>query len=185
MTYHRRIADQTELENSLMVTVAMLSRDGAETSSPAVLWEDPPAGPALTFSVPRGSGGELLLDHGVGNKLLFGTMVSYRVVGPDRELRRYADPLVPTPLAPHPLQLSPLRDAAYFGDPARPYKVLARGAVEFSAVGRAVDGYTGAESKTGANLALARIIRLHVKLNREYQSRNYAVSMGLDIVPRN
>ena len=181
--YHRRISEQTELENSLMMAIGALTRDGAETSARAVAWEEDP--PALTFPVPRGENGELLVDHSAGNKLLFGTVVSYRVVGSDLELRRYVD-VLPTPerRPPHPIdELSPSRDGAYFDSPTRPFKTLAKGAVEFELQGLGIDsdGNEFGES----DLTEARFFRVDLKLERELQERPYAISMGLDIVPRN
>lgn len=184
--YHRRIGEQTDLENSLMMAIGALTRDGAETSPRAISWEEsPPEGPALTFSTPRGANGELLIDHSAGNRLLFGTVVSYRVVGSERELRRYVDVLTaPEPLPPHPIdELMPPRDNAYFSSPTRPYKTLAEGAVEFELEGIGIDS-DGNEFEESA-FAEARLFRVHLKLERELQQRRYAISMGLDIVPRN
>ncbi len=184
MQYHRRISEQTEMENGLMLAVGALARDGAETARSAIAWNDaPPEGPALTFPMPRGESGNLLIDPGAGNRLLYGSVVSYRVVGPDKEFRRYVDILdSPESTAPNPLSLSPPRNAAYFGAPSRSYKPLAKGMVSFTCVPIAFDS-DGVEDDT-VSFAQGRIFRLQLKVEREFQ-RRYAVSMGLDLVPRN
>lgn len=186
MQYHRRISEQTEMENGLMLAIGALARDGAETAPAAIAWEDAlPEGPALTFPIPRGEDGSLLIDPTAGNKLLYGSIVSYRVMGPNKEFRRYVDILDPPESSPvHPLNaLSPPRNAAYFQAPSRSHKTLAKGMVSFTCVAKALDPDNGAEQDV-ATLAEGRIFRLRLKVEREFQ-RRYAVSMGLDLVPRN
>lgn len=121
------------MENSLLTAATLLTREAAETAKQAVHYEaTPPQGPSLTFPIPRDSSGTLLLDHGAGARLLFGSIVSYRVLGSDEELRRYIQPLataVGTP--PHPLDhLTPPRDAAYYA-PVTDYRVLGQGGENF------------------------------------------------------
>ena len=58
-----------------------------------------------------------------------------------------------------------------------------QGAVEFELEGIGIDS-DGNEFEESA-FAEARLFRVHLKLERELQQRRYAISMGLDIVPRN
>lgn len=186
MQYQRRISEQTEMESSLIMAMESLYRDGSETSIASVAWSPaPPEGPSLTFLLPRNSGGELLIDHDNGNKLLFGSVVSYRVAGDDKQLRRYVDFFdPPTGSASHPIDmLTPPRDAAFYSDPAREYKTLATGVVNFSLVPVKVNE-DGTEKKGSIPIGQSKILRVSLELERRFQ-RTYGIEMEIDIVPRN
>ena len=188
MQYYRRISDQSEMENSLLVAVGLLSRDAADTASRAIAWtEDPPEGPALTFPVPRDAGGNLLVDHSAGNRLKFGGVVSYRVLGTDRQLRRYFDTLAaPVGIPPHPLaDISPPHDAAFYAVPGKEHKVLARGVVEFALTAINVTEGGGTATEETTEFAKADLFEGELKLEKEMSERRYAVSMELQLVPKN
>lgn len=185
MGYYRRIEDLTAMENSLLTTAVLLKREAAETAKQAVHYEaTPPQGPSLTFPIPRDSSGTLLIDHGSGARLLFGSVVSYRVIGGDKELRRYVQPLATlTGIAPHPLdQLTPPRNAAYYV-PITDYRVLAKGVKTFAITGIDIAEWGSATSVT-TNLREAEILRLKLELERQ-MGRRYGVSMEMDLVPKN
>ena len=185
MGYYRRIEDLTAMENSLLTAATLLTREAAETAKQAVHYEaTPPQGPSLTFPIPRDSSGTLLLDHGAGARLLFGSIVSYRILGSDEELRRYIQPLataVGTP--PHPLDhLTPPRDAAYYA-PVTDYRVLAKGVKTFTITGISIADWGSATSVT-TDFREAEILRLTLELERQ-MGRRYGVSMEMDLVPKN
>ena len=149
MQYHRRVSEQTELENGLMRAIGALTRDASETAPRAIAWADSaPEGPAVTFPIPRGENGALLRDPSAGNRLLYASVVSYRVTGDDKQLRRYVDVLDPPERhPPHPLiGLTPERDATYFSAPAHPYKILLSGIVSFTCVAKTIDPSDGVEA---------------------------------------
>lgn len=185
MNYYRRIEELTAMENSLLITTTMLTQEVSDTAKQAIAYESiAPEGPSLTFPIPRNGAGSLLINHGVGSRLLFGSVVSYRVMGPDKELRRYVDELpAPTSIAPHPVtQLVPPRDSSYYG-PDREFKVLAKGVETFELEAVNIAGLGSATSIT-TNLREAEILRLTLRLERQ-MSHRYGVSMVLDLVPKN
>lgn len=179
--YYRRVTDMTAMENSLIVVSSLLSKDLAESARLKVVYDDGSSssgGPSVTFPVPRGSQGELLVDHAAGNHLKFGTILSYRVVGSDQELRRYVD-VLPSPLdlAPDPIgDLSPPRNASYFA-PSKHYRPLALHVTTFDLVGIEMDD-NGVEKGTTTDMDYARALKVTLEIKKE-MNQVYGVSYSL------
>jgi hypothetical protein len=186
MQYYRRVSEQTEMENSLLIAIGAMTRDVAETAPEALAWQDvAPEGPSLTFPVPRDNQGNLLIDHSAGSRLLFGSMVSYRVEGSEKKLVRYQDPLADQiGVPPHPLSLTPPYDSTFYASTGRQPKVLAIGAVELTLTAIDVTDGGGTVTSVTTDFPKADIFRVQLKLERQ-ESRRYAVSMVSDLVPKN
>lgn len=182
LDYHRRIQLLANLEEELIRSLGSISKELGESSARGILWQSSPV--ALTFPTPRDPSGSLLIDHAAGNRLQFQTVLSYRVEGPDQELRRYIDRL-PTPhsLAPHPSSLIPPRDDLYFGAPEREFKRIATGVTDFSVTSIKIDDYNENQSVV-ADPADANLFRLKLRLEQG-DDRKYAVSAEIDVVPSN
>jgi len=183
MRYHGRVEQQTHMENSLLNTFALLSRDVSETAPRSILYEPTPA--SLTFATPRDQAGSLSRDHTMGNTLFFKTLISYRVQS-DLSLRRYYEPLpADHALAPHPIDdLTPPRDALYFATPGIDWRRLAEGVQEFTVVPTALDPTTGAES-TVSDIAESTYLKVRLHLRFQSGQRSYGVASDLNLVPRN
>lgn len=182
--YFRRVENLTLMENQLLVTLALISREVGETSARSLHWTPTPA--ALTFALPRDSSGQLVIDHaGGGNTLLFSSIVRYSVDPVSTELRRYVTELPsPASLAPNPIRdLTPPRDQTYFSDPTIDSRVLAQGVSNFAVEAVQLDSVNSTETVT-SSLEQANILRISLRLERTFD-KTYAVQSRLDLAPQN
>ena len=183
--YFRRVENLTLMENQLLQTLSMISREVGESSARSLHWTDSP--PALTFALPRNENGQLTVNHaGGGNTLLFSSLVRYAVDPVSKDLRRYIDPLLlPITLAPHPVDdLSPPRDATYFADPTTiSNRVLAQGVSTFEIQAIVLDPVDSSETIV-TDLEQTDILKVNLKLERTFD-RLYTVQSRLELSPQN
>jgi hypothetical protein len=183
LDYHRRVQQQSQMEEDLLRALGSISKELGESATASVEWQAAPA-IALTFPTPRDANGSLLIDHAAGNRLRYQTVLSYRVEGPDLELRRYIDRL-PTvhKVPPHPLELTPPRDDSYFSDPSREFRTIATGVTDFSITAFNIDDYSEAHTVV-TDFNYAHLLKLQLRIEHGTE-RKYAVSAEIDIVPSN
>lgn len=182
MHYHQRIQQQSQIEEDLLRTIGSLSKELGESSPKGIVWQATPI--ALTFPTPRDADGSLLIDHTAGNRIRWQTVLSYRVEGTDKELKRYIDRLpAPEVAPPNALSMTPPRDDAYFSDPSREFRVLAKGVTDFTVTGIAIDDFN--ESQTiVTDLTEARLLRIFLRIEQG-EDRKYAISSEVEVVPSN
>jgi type II secretory pathway pseudopilin PulG len=182
LDYHQRVQQQSQIEEDLLRAIGSLTRELGESSPRAVHWQAAPI--ALTFPTPRDDDGALIIDHAAGNRIRWQTLLSYRLEGADKELKRYVDRLPALEIsAPNPLDLTPPRDDAYFAAAGREYKTLARGVTDFNLTAVAIDDYD--ESQTVVtDLSEADLIKVFIRIEQGVDMK-YAVSSEVGIVPSN
>lgn len=185
LQYYRRVEAVAAMENAVVTTTALIQNDFSATSKHAVAYANsPPQGPSLTFPLPRDVDGKLLIDPLQGNKLLFGSIISYRVVGQAKELRRYLDAIAsPSPQAPHPIDdLSPARDASYYNNPSRNYRPVCKGVTKFQLTECYLDS-AGSE-QASPDRAQTQFFRLTLGFEQEI-TRRYGVEVAINLVAKN